>query len=134
MSSFHPPPNPLGPPSRQPPPPRPRGSGALGVFFTLSFLLNVVLVLLVCGGLALVLFVPEGPETSLPLKEKLYAGSASATDRVAVVQVDCILLEGALDFVHRQVETASEDEDDKAVVVRINSPGGSVTSSDDLHR
>jgi protease IV len=134
MSSYNPPPNPLGPPLRQPPPPRPRGSGILGVLFALSFLLNIVLVLAVCAGLFVMVVGSGGPDTALPLAEKLYAGPATASNKIAVVRIDGILIEGALHFADRQIETAAKDSDVKVVVLRINSPGGTITASDDLHR
>jgi protease-4 len=43
-------------------------------------------------------------------------------------------MEGFLDFVHRQIHQAARDAKVKAVVVRINSPGGTITASDDLYR
>jgi protease-4 len=36
--------------------------------------------------------------------------------------------------VHRQIDAAAEDANVKAVVLRVESPGGSITASDDLHR
>jgi protease-4 len=39
-----------------------------------------------------------------------------------------------LDYVKKQINQAAQDNSVKAVVVRINSPGGSITASDDLHR
>ena len=43
-------------------------------------------------------------------------------------------MEGLLGYVHKQIEQAARDKHVKAVVLRINSPGGSITASDDLHR
>jgi protease-4 len=39
-----------------------------------------------------------------------------------------------LGFVERQIEQAAQDSKVKAVVLRINSPGGSITASDDLYQ
>jgi protease-4 len=52
---------------------------------------------------------------------------------VAVVHLDGVILEGFLRHVHREIDAAAADKDVKAVVLRINSPGGSVTASEDLH-
>jgi protease IV len=38
-----------------------------------------------------------------------------------------------LGYVHKQIEQAANDNNVKAVVIRINSPGGSITASDDLY-
>ena len=37
-------------------------------------------------------------------------------------------------YPHKQIEQAVEDDHVKAVVLRINSPGGSITASDELYR
>jgi protease-4 len=116
-------------PSPTPPPsaPVPRRSGR-SVLFTLSLLLNLFLL---CGGALLVAawFLGE----SSTLEEHLYSGKSSARDKVAVIRLDGIIMEGFLGFVHKQIETAARDEHVKAVVLRINSPGGTITASDDLY-
>src|SRR5262249_54429213 len=103
-----------------------------GCLFALSFLLNILaggLVLAACFGLF------RGvSEDSTGLYEKLYSGSKSASDKVAVVTIDGILLESFLGHAHQQLEQAAKDAQAKAVVLRITSPGGSVTASEDLHQ
>lgn len=37
-------------------------------------------------------------------------------------------------YTHKQIDKAAKDPDVKAVVVRINSPGGTITASDEIHR
>src|SRR5206468_2403943 len=69
-----------------------------------------------------------------PLTERLYSGSASAKDKIAIISLDGVIAEGLLGFVHKQIDQAAKDNSVKAVVLRINSPGGSITASDDLHR
>src|SRR5207253_496443 len=68
------------------------------------------------------------------LTEKLYAGPATASDKVAVVRIEGVLLEGLTGFAQKQLDRAAADTSVKAVVLRINSPGGTITASDDLHR
>jgi protease IV len=123
-------------PGPAPTPPTPaRSFPVLGCAFALSFVGNLVALLviaLLCAGL----FFHAGSETSAPtpLPEKFFAGSKAASDKVAVVSVDGSLMEGLLDHVHRQLEQAGKDDTVKATVIRINSPGGSITASDDLYR
>jgi protease-4 len=131
-----PPPAPPGPgtlrPLRPPPPPPSGRSSFLGCAFALSFALNLIgglVVLLLCFGFFLV----HKPE-SIPLTEKHYAGKSSASDKIAIITLDGVILEGLLGYAHKQIEQAAGDRYVKAVVVRINSPGGSITASDDLHR
>lgn len=71
---------------------------------------------------------------SSSVEERYYAGQRSATDKIAIVRIDGVLMEGMLSFAKKQIERAAADKHVKAVVVRVNSPGGSITASDDLHR
>ena len=55
-------------------------------------------------------------------------------DKIAIIRVEGVLAEGLLGYVHRQIEQAAADPAVQAIVLRVNSPGGTITSSDDLHR
>ncbi len=125
------------PPAPQPPAPPPPGPPRrplLGCAFFLSLLFNVVaVVLFVLGCLALWARYGLG-RSDHALQEVHYAGSTSAADRVAIIHLDGIIMEGLLDYVHKEIDQAARDPNVKAVVLRVNSPGGSVTASDDLHR
>jgi protease-4 len=66
------------------------------------------------------------------LGERHYAGDEHAPDKIAIVRVDGPILEGFLGYANQQLQEAARDEDVKAVVLAINSPGGSVTASDQL--
>jgi protease-4 len=68
------------------------------------------------------------------LHERYYSGAHHGADKIAVVRIEGVIMEGALQYANKQIETAANDDRVKAVVVRINSPGGSITASDDLHR
>lgn len=126
-------PEPL-PPARQLPPPRPRGSG-LGCLFALSVMFNLIL-LVALGVMFLVALIAGGARRDLdqPLIEKHHSGEAGAGSKVAIVQIEGVILEGAIEFAKKQIEQAAADDDVKAVVLRIDSPGGSITASDELHR
>jgi protease-4 len=68
------------------------------------------------------------------LREHYHSGAKTASDKIAIVEVDGLIAEGMIDFARRQIDQAASDDHVKAVVLRINSPGGSVTASDDLYR
>lgn len=61
-------------------------------------------------------------------------GTGTGRDKIAIIRVEGVLAEGLLGYVHRQIEQAAADRAVQAVVLRVNSPGGTITSSDDLHR
>jgi len=107
----------------------------LPILFGMSLTCNLFVlaaVAVACGGFFWL--GRGGQESTTPLTEHYHAGKKSASDKVAVVRIDGVLMEGLNGFAEKQIEQAAEDKHVKAVVLRINSPGGSITSSDDLHR
>ncbi len=124
-------------PARQPaPPPPPHSGGAWRAFFVLVLIISLGLnVLVCCGGLgAMFGFGFGGDADGAPVHEKFHSGAAGADDKVAVVTIEGIIMEGALTYAHKQIDKAAGDKNVKAVVVRIESPGGTITASDELHR
>jgi protease-4 len=120
-----------GSPQRLPPVAR-RGSTVLGIFLGLSMAINLVLV----AGIGLLIFLAARWSTGSDRKalvESHYAGNKSATDKIAVIRIDGVLIEGLTGYTNRQIEQAAKDKHVKAIVIRINSPGGSITESDHLH-
>jgi protease-4 len=125
--------NPFTPPANSPPRP-----SALRAFFSwlgrliqgLTTLVNLLFLLLILV-LLLALFTGVG-KTEDRLRERFEAGTRTAQDKVAVVRIEGVLLEGLIGYYLKQIETAAADDHVKAVVVRINSPGGSVTASEEL--
>jgi protease IV len=121
-----------GTPHRTPPPPPPRPrSPVLSCLFSLSLLVNFGIVLaaiLLCAN-----FLRYDADADVPLSETYFSGSKSASNKIAIIHLDGVIMEGLLRYPHRQIETAAKDNDVKAVVFRIDSPGGSITASDDLH-
>ncbi len=126
-----PPPLTVLPADRALPPPRPRMS-IMGALFRGAF---VMIILASLAFNALILFLAylfSGGEPSMHRHH--YSGKKGAVDKIAIIRVDGLLMEGLMDYAQKQIEDAAKDEDVKAVVLRINSPGGSITASDDLHK
>jgi protease-4 len=120
-------------PASSPPPSSPR-FGCLGCAFALSFLGNILAIVLV-GVLCAGLLYKSGDSTiDKPLPEKYHSGSRTSSDKIAIVRLEGVILEGTLDYLHRQLDQVGADENVKAVVLRINSPGGSITASEDIYR
>ena len=115
--------------------PPPAGRSMLGCFFAISFLINLAF-----GGLVLVLCIgayfaaSANTEQTIRLSEKFVSGSKTANDKIAIIHIDGIIMEGLLGHAHQQIEQAAKDDSVKAIVLRVNSPGGSITASDDLYR
>jgi protease-4 len=119
-------------PAPAPPPPvGPSPIGALVRTFlmlvlALSLGLNMVFLLFSFSGLSV-------DESNVRINERFHSGDSKAKDKVAVVKLDGVILEGATSFVQKEIEAAATDGNVKAVVFRIISPGGSITASDDLY-
>jgi protease-4 len=64
--------------------------------------------------------------------EKYHSLSKVAGDKVAIVSVTGAIL-GGDGFVRSQLEQIEEDESVKAIVLRVDSPGGTVSGSDEIH-
>lgn len=64
--------------------------------------------------------------------EKYHSLSKTATDKIAVIDVSGAIIESD-GFVKEQLDRVREDDDVVAIVLRIDSPGGTVTGSDYLH-
>ncbi len=73
-------------------------------------------------------------DDGLAIKEKHWSGSANASDKVAVINIEGVLIDEAMGYTKKQIEKAGKDSSVKAVVVRINSPGGTITASDEIYR
>lgn len=90
-------------------------------------LLIVSLVLLTYMGLYSDYF-----DTTNGITEKYVSGSESGSDKVAIISIEGVIIEGD-GFVKHQIDRIREDDNVKAVVVRVDSPGGTVTGSDYIY-
>jgi protease-4 len=116
------------------PAPRPRSSLWGGMFrwafylaFWVSIGFNALILILLIWGLTL-------SDSEAPLHKRHHSGQKVAQDRIALIRIDGVLFEGLTSYAQKQIEDAAHDDGVKAVVVRINSPGGTITASDDLHK
>lgn len=87
-----------------------------------SLLLNALL----AGSLQL-----ASVDTDGRVHEKFYSHDRQAPDKVAIISIEGTILD-AEGFVKRQIDHATKDKAVRAVVLRVNSPGGSVSASDFL--
>jgi protease IV len=133
-SSTSPPPSPEHTPAAQraADAATPRRSGGaprwLMRLFTLGILavgLSVVLGLLGLSGL-----VSVGSDDSI--HEQYHSLERHASQKVAIITLEGTILEGE-GFVKKQIDHIRKDDAVKAIVLRVNSPGGTVTASDYLY-
>ncbi len=83
--------------------------------------------------------------TACPVAQRVVEGNPCEACKVAIIDVDGMLLnrnfkgtesmgENPVALFHEKLSAASRDPQIRAVVLRINSPGGSVTASDLMRR
>jgi len=121
------------PPAAPVPAPQARARGCfwpVAVFVLLaSVALNVVFLLGYTGAIS-------DPLSSDPdgIEEHFYLGDAKAKAKIAVVRVSGVISEAGIAFPITQLRTAAADPKVKAVVLRVNSPGGTVSASEELYQ
>jgi len=71
-------------------------------------------------------------QTNPQINEKYHSLSKIATDKIAIITIDGTIMHTD-GFAKWQIDQVREDENIKAVVLRVDSPGGTVTGSDYLY-
>jgi protease IV len=66
------------------------------------------------------------------ITEKYVQGAEFGDDKVALLSIEGVIMEGD-GFVKQQIDRIREDQSVKAIVVRVDSPGGTVTGSDYIY-
>jgi len=122
----------------EPPPPRKSPArriltAIVAMLFVMSLLANVVLLELLAIGGAL-------SSTTRPVKETYVQGAKDAVKKIAVIPVTGVLFKdesgmgnNAFSFAMAAVDKARKDKAVAAVILEVNSPGGGVAASDELH-
>jgi protease-4 len=120
-----------GIPSPQPAPQGNKGSGwriFWGIITGLSMLGNVMLFLMLIG-VGIIAFAGRGEKKYT--EEVIEEGPRSA--KIAIVSIDGVIDEQQAQDVYWQLKTAREDKSVKGVIIRVNSPGGTISGSDQIH-
>lgn len=110
------------------PPPPPRRSLWRGALSALMLVLPFLLVLYVMESMFGML-TGGGGEVTVEEHHSLARGAA---DKIAVISIEGAILDGE-GFAKRQIDAVRDDSAVRAVVLRIDSPGGSVTASDYIY-
>jgi len=99
-----------------------------------AIVVPAVILALAVGGLLLANAFLLGGSRDLQsrVQEKYFSHNPSARQKIAILSVEGVIIEGE-GFIRQQIERASKDDDVKAVVLRVDSPGGTITGSDFIH-
>lgn len=129
------------PPLLDAPPRKRTGWVVFGViisfFFVLSLLVNFGLVAWVFGGE----HAPSFESHSRRFEEQFVAGDTDTHDKIVEIELSGVIgfggedgEEGMVGNLKDQLDQAVEDKHVKAIILRINSPGGEVVASDAIYR
>ncbi len=121
---------PTPPPAYQPfeRPPRKSGWRTLwGILFGLSFLGNFLLFLMLVG---LVAFIVTG---SGRMTQESVVREGSRLHKIVVVDIQGTIDDARADEFIQHIKTAREDRDVRGLIIRINSPGGTISGSDRIY-
>jgi protease-4 len=66
--------------------------------------------------------------------ETFHSGNKLSKHKIAIVSVDDLIMDQTARRTLRQLKAAHEDEHVKAVVLKVDSPGGTINASDHIHR
>jgi protease-4 len=111
------------------PPKKKRSIGRIffGILFTLSILANMFLFMML---IVMALIIP-GNKDGLFKEQTVTKGRSS--NKIAIIRVEGIIENQLSERVRSQFKSATEDTKVKAVILRIVSPGGTVSASDQIH-
>lgn len=108
-----------------------KGSGwkiLWGIITGLSVLANFALFLVLIG--VVILFAAGGTGRKF-IEEVVKEGPRTA--RIAIISIDGIIDDQQVENVYRQLKTAGVDKRIKGLIVRVNSPGGTLSGSDRIY-
>ena len=131
-------PHPYPPPhDYQQPPARPIGCKRFAIFGLVTlFVLGVIGVCTLVGTIFLfavgtdVFDVLSSEMQEKAVTEKLIGGNPSAEDKIVIMSIEGIITSNADGFVVKQIRRVVSDPKVKAVVLRVDSPGGTMAGSD----
>ncbi len=142
---VNPPPPPLAPPPIIPPlPPLPPRGRSAGVWKALAVVFLVLLVLSLLTNFVNfshgVIPRPRSVSERSRGLEEIVTAHTNSDNKIAVIEVDGIITSGQIDssdltlvdFISEQLKMAARDSDVKAVILKVNSPGGEVLASDEI--
>ena len=98
-----------------------------GIVIALSVITNIVLFIMLIGVIAVFAVGQRG----IFVEEVIQAGPR--TTKIAVITVGGIIDNQQARDVYRQLKSARDDERVKGLIIRVNSPGGTVSASDQIY-
>jgi len=119
-------------PPQPPPPPPPRSHPflkfLLGLIIAVAVgLVSIAIVVAIIGSVF-----EFGIESAY--EEVHYGGDREAPDKIVIITLDDPIYEGTARRLIKQLKKAKKDEAVKAIVLKVDTPGGTITASDHIYR
>ena len=111
--------------------PRRKGAGwriFWGIVLALSVMANIALFLMLIGVVAIFATGQRGILTEEVIRE------GPARNKIAMITVQGVIYDEVADDVYRQLKAARRDKHVKGVIVRVSSPGGTISASDQIYK
>ena len=111
--------------------PRRKGAGwriFWGIVLALSVMANIALFLMLLGVVAIFATGQRGLLTEEVIRE------GPARTKIAIISVEGLIYGEQAKSVYRQLKAAREDKRVKGIIVRVNSPGGTISASDQIYK
>ncbi len=108
----------------------PRGGCRRIVLIGLLFI-SCGLNFLLCATLS---FFRSGGKDEDLTERVLFRKDGGKNDKIAVIHIDGVLMEGMIHYDLKQIEMAAKDEAVRAIVLRVDSPGGTISASEELFK
>ena len=99
-----------------------------GIILALSVMANIALFLILMGVIAVFATGPRGIFTEEVIRE------GPRKNKIVVITVEGIIHGERAKDVYRQLKAARQDKRVKGLIVRVNSPGGTISGSDQIYR
>lgn len=100
----------------------------LGVILVLSILANIALFLILLG---VVTVFAAGQRKGFFVEEVIKEGPRST--KIAIINLEGIIYDEQAENIRRQLDVAQRDRRVKGVIIRVNSPGGTISGSDQIY-
>ena len=110
--------------------PRRKGSGwriFWGIVLALSFMANVALFMMLIGVVAIFATGQRGVLDEEIIRE------GPARNKIAMISLQGVIYGESASDIYRQLKIVRKDKHIKAVIIRVNSPGGTISASDQIY-
>jgi protease-4 len=99
-----------------------------GLLFSISLVANIFLFIII---MAMAVILPSSGKEDVFNERTVVDGKAS--NKIAIIRIEGIIENQLSERVRTQLENATKDKKVKAIIIRIISPGGTVSASDQIH-